>query len=221
MDDNHQTNPKPLGRVTRPSSDWAGRLRGSIRRPPPASFRRLLVTCIIIYREEVTAPAFEAVYRAHAAAVYRFCLSQVRSPAEAEDVAAEVFVSALAAFADARPALKDTLAWLLRIARNEIIDRARRHTRRSALIARFFGGSSEADPQANVEAAVVIGDELQRVLQVIRKLSARDQTLVGLRLASELSYAEIGAVLGLSEHAATVATRRALQRLRDRLGRRQ
>jgi RNA polymerase sigma-70 factor, ECF subfamily len=170
---------------------------------------------------EPATPAFEQVYRAHAAAVYRFCLSQVRNPADAEDVAAEVFVSALGAYTRAAPAAQDVLAWLLRIARNEIIDRARRHRRRSLLLARFFGGASEEDPRADVESAAVVGDELRRVLQVIKRLSPRDQTLVGLRLASELSYAEIGAVLGLSEHAATVATRRALQRLRDRLGGRQ
>jgi hypothetical protein len=45
-------------------------------------------------------------------------------------------------------------------------------------------------------------------------MSPRDRVLVGLRVAGDLSYAEIGAVIGASEHAAMTATRRAVQRLR-------
>src|SRR5919202_675423 len=72
---------------------------------------------------------FDEVYREHAARVYRFCLSQLRNPTEAEDVAAEVFVSALAAYDRTRPSAEDVQPWLLRIARNEIIDRERKRKR--------------------------------------------------------------------------------------------
>jgi RNA polymerase sigma-70 factor (ECF subfamily) len=106
----------------------------------------------------------------------------------------------------------------MRIARNEIIDRERRRRRRSLLLARFFSGGSDVDPDANVEAQVVIRDELRGVLGVLKRLSARDRLLVSLRLAADLPYAEMAEVLGMSEHAVTVATRRALQRLRDHLG---
>jgi len=153
----------------------------------------------------------------HAAPVYRFCLSQVRDPVEAEDVAAEVFVAGFAAFERTRPAPADVRPWLLRIARNEIIDRVRRRQRRSALLARFFVRRSEADPTADVESAAVVSDELRRAIEVIKALPDRDRTLVGLRLAADLPYGEIAAVLGMSEHAATVATHRALQKLRDQL----
>jgi RNA polymerase sigma factor (sigma-70 family) len=163
-------------------------------------------------------PRFDEVYREHAARVYRFCLSQVRDPAEAEDIAAEVFVSALSAYERTRPDAGDMQPWLLRIARNEIIDRERRRQRRSLVLARFFSGGSEMDPTVNVEAQVLLRDELKRVLDVMKQLSARDRLLIGLRLAADLPYAEIGAVVGISEHAATVATRRAVKRLRICLG---
>jgi len=109
------------------------------------------------------------------------------------------------------------LPWLLRVARNEVIDHRRKRTRRSALLARFFGGSGEIDTGADVEGAVVRRDELDRALVAMQHLSERDRTLIGLRIAADLPFAEIGAVVGLSEHAATVATKRALQRLRRRL----
>jgi RNA polymerase sigma-70 factor, ECF subfamily len=161
---------------------------------------------------------FDQVYRDHAARVYRFCLAQVRDPVEAEDIAAEVFVSALASYERTRPVAGEVRPWLLRIARNEIIDRDRRRRRRSLLLARFFSGGSDVDAEADVAAQVVIRDELRGVLDVLKRLSARDRLLVGLRLAADLPYAEIATVLGMSEHAVTVATRRALHRLRERLG---
>jgi RNA polymerase sigma-70 factor, ECF subfamily len=167
---------------------------------------------------EVGALSFEQVYREHASTVYRFCLSLVRDPTEAEDVAAEVFVSALSAFERTRPGASEVRPWLLRIARNEVIDRERRRKRRSLLLARFFSHGSEADPDTNVEAAVVVRDEMRGVLGAMRRLAPRDRLLVSLRLAADLPYAEIASILGMSEHAVTVATRRAVQRLRDQLG---
>jgi RNA polymerase sigma-70 factor (ECF subfamily) len=168
---------------------------------------------------ELCTSTFEQVYREHVASVYRFCLSLVRDPVEAEDVAAEVFLSALAAYERTRPDADDVRPWLLRIARNEVVDRERRRRRRTRLLDRFFSGVSEVDPSVNVEAQVVVREELRDVLGVMKRLSSRDRQLVGLRLAADLPYAEIGAVLGMTEHAATVATRRALQRLRGYLGR--
>jgi RNA polymerase sigma-70 factor, ECF subfamily len=150
--------------------------------------------------------------------VYRFCLLQVRNPGEAEDIAAEVFVSAFAAYERTAPDSAEVLRWLLRIARNEIIDRSRKHRRRSLLLARFFSGTSEADPGVDVEDLVVLREELRRAIEVMHRLSARDRMLLALRLAAELPYAEIGAVLGMSEHAATVAVGRAGKRLRELLG---
>ena len=159
-------------------------------------------------------PSFELVYREYAVRVYRYCLSQVGNASDADDLTAEVFAAAFAAYPTVR--LRDgvVLPWLLRIARNEIIDQRRRHSRRSALLARFFGGESEQDRTVDVEGEVVTRDELQQVVTAMRGLSPRDRTLIGLRIAAGLPYAEIGQVLGIAEHAATVATKRALQRLR-------
>ena len=162
----------------------------------------------------VALPPFEQVYREHAARVYRYCLSQVGNTSDAEDLAAEVFAAAFAAYPGLRVTNGVVLPWLLRIARNEVIDLRRRRSRRSALLARFFGGESELDRSADVEGEVVLRDEFRQVVIAMRRLSARDRTLIGLRVAAGLPYTEIGQVVGISEHAATVATKRALQRLR-------
>jgi RNA polymerase sigma factor (sigma-70 family) len=162
-------------------------------------------------------PPFEQVYRDHSARVYRYCLSQVGNVSEAEDLAAEVFAAAFAAYRATQLDAGVVLPWLMRIAHNEVIDLRRRRTRRSALLNRFFGGESELDRSADVEGEVVLRDELRRAMAAMRQLADRDRVLIGLRVAAGLPYAEIGEVVGLTEHAATVATKRALERLRRRL----
>ncbi|HEX6684105.1 MAG TPA: sigma-70 family RNA polymerase sigma factor [Candidatus Limnocylindrales bacterium] len=159
-----------------------------------------------------TSPPFDDVYRDYAATVYRYCLSQVGNQHDAEDLASEVFVSAFRDYERTRP--DATLPWLLRIARNAVIDHYRRRARRGSVLARFLGRVSEVDLDADVEAEVVLRSEIQAVLAAMGRLRERDRELVGMRIAAGLSFGEIGRVLRISEHAATVATHRALQRLR-------
>jgi RNA polymerase sigma-70 factor (ECF subfamily) len=161
-------------------------------------------------------PSFEDVYRTHAARVYRYCLSQVSSAHDAEDLAADVFASACRAYPTAGVTVSTVLPWLLRIARNGVIDHRRRRTRRTAVVDRYFGAASEADP-ANVAEEVVLRDEVRRVLEAMRHLSEKDRAVLGLRVAAGLPHAEVAAVLGVSEHAATMAAKRALTRLRKHL----
>ena len=167
---------------------------------------------------EAQARSFEQVYRDHAGRVFRYCLSQVSNRGDAEDLAADVFAAAFHAFAAADVPPEAEPAWLLRIARNAVIDHRRKHSRRSALVARFFVTGTEADPKVNVEGEVVMRDEVRQALAAMAHLSDKDRTILGLRIAAGLSYAEVGAVVGLSDHAATMACKRALTRLQRHMG---
>jgi RNA polymerase sigma-70 factor (ECF subfamily) len=158
---------------------------------------------------------FEEVYRTQVDRVYAFCLSQVRNAADAEDLTAEVFASAFAAWNRAAPEPDRVQAWLIGIARNASIDHYRRGRRR-AVLASVLGRTAEQERLPDVESGVVLRDELAQVLHQAGQLRPRDRLLIGLRVAADLSYAEIAEVAQLTEHAATVATRRALARLRGR-----
>jgi len=158
---------------------------------------------------------FEEVYRTHVQRVHAFCLSQVRHAADAEDLTAEVFASALAAWDRDGPTLDRVQAWLIGIARNAAVDHYRRGRRR-AVLAAVLGRHVDRQRLPDVESGVVVRDELARVLVQLDQLRPRERLLIGLRVAADLSYAEIGDITQLSEHAATVATRRALARLRQR-----
>jgi RNA polymerase sigma-70 factor, ECF subfamily len=152
---------------------------------------------------------FEEVYRLHSQAVYRFCLSQVRNADEAEDATADVFVAAYSAYSRVRPPAEELKFWLLRIARNTVISRWRRRARRERIEALLGGRASHAE---DVYEVATVREDLRAVVAGIAQLRQRDRTLIGLRAAA-LSYAEVGALLRMSEGAARVATHRALRAL--------
>jgi RNA polymerase sigma-70 factor (ECF subfamily) len=163
-----------------------------------------------------THPPFEDVYALHVAAVYRFCLSQVRDPCAAEDATAEVFTAALKAYDRVRPGA-GVRFWLFRIARNTVVSHHRRRARQSDL-SRLIGESRPTGDDVQLTAEV--REELREVAAVVATMRRRDRTLIGLRLAAQLTHEEIGAVLGMNEAAAKMATHRALKALRERLEKR-
>lgn len=166
--------------------------------------------------EGAVAP-FDEVYRQHADAVFRFCVSQFRDVATAEDVTADVFASAYAAYDRVQPDCAGVRTWLFRIARNAVIDQYRREGRRRSLLARV--GRERHFPDS-VEESAEVRNELRSIVAAVGTLRERDRQLVGLRVAGGLSFGEIGEVLGMRESAVKMATHRALQRVRARLGER-
>src|SRR5262249_23652128 len=74
---------------------------------------------------------FERYYARHANEVYRFALSRLGDPHDAEDVTQATFLNAYRAFSRGhRPS--DPRAWLLALARNLCYDRYRSNARRPA-----------------------------------------------------------------------------------------
>jgi RNA polymerase sigma-70 factor (ECF subfamily) len=161
--------------------------------------------------DEVTQLPFERVYERHAGPVYRFCLSQTDNATLAEDVAADTFAAALAAYERVRPEEAGLRPWLFRIARNEAID----HRRRMGSARRFLDRQWFRPEPEHVEDAALLRAELREVIAAMSRLSSRDRQLLGLRLAAGLTFAEIGTVTGMQEATARVATHRALKRLRS------
>ncbi len=158
---------------------------------------------------------FESVYLEYGRLVHRYCLSRLLDRALAEDVAAQALAQAYSAFERTRPRPEATRAWLLRIAHNAVNDQLRRQRRHRLLLTALF--RARPDPP-DPEREALVGRQLSLVLAAMRELSERDRELIALRAAAGLRYAEIGRQLGISENTATVATRRAIARLRSRVG---
>jgi len=169
--------------------------------------------------ERVASLPFAGVYEAHADAVYRYCLAQLGDRAAAEDVAAQAFEKAYAAWPQLDEGDADGVRrWIFRIARNAVIDHLRRGRRRALLLGRLsLGGNGHGPSHADVETVAAIRAELREVLGAMDGLRRRDRELVGMRVAAGLSYAEIAELVGVSEQAARTATHRALARMREAL----
>jgi RNA polymerase sigma-70 factor (ECF subfamily) len=141
---------------------------------------------------------FTAVYAKHGPQVYRFALYLSGEPAEAEDIAAETFARA---WTSPTPLRNETVrAYLLTIARNVWVQRARRAGRQEPLSDSLLDTKS---PEAGLEARA----ELRAVRAQLLGMSSADRTALLLR-ADGNSYEEIAAVLGGTPAAARVRVHR-------------
>ena len=157
---------------------------------------------------------FEAIYRMHGTVIQRFCLSQLRDPHLAEDATSDVFAIAIASHDRTRPQEEEILYWLLGIARKVVAGQRRGLLRRLRLRDR---ARDQLPMVADIHDQVETRAELRRVTEAMSQMGERDRTLIGLRCAAQLSYAEVAEVLDISEGTARVATHRALRSLRARL----
>lgn len=168
------------------------------------------------YVEEASEEAFTALVHHHLDLVYAAALRRTGGDAHrAADVVQEVF-TALARQARVlrqHPALS---GWLHAATRNVAIDLMRSEQRREQR--QQVAQELETTQSATSEPS---WDRLRPVLDAaIDELPNPDRLAVVLRFLEHRAFAEIGAVLGVSEDAARMRTERALDKLRALLGRR-
>jgi len=153
---------------------------------------------------------FDALYREHAAHVFRFALYLCGDRSEAEDLTSETFVRAWAAPESVRMAT--VKGYLFAITRNLYLQGLRRTGRRVALP----GDLREPRPGPDVEAER--SSELQAALADLQRLPEGERAALVLRAVEDLSYEEIARGLGITLAAAKVRIHRArlaLARLRE------
>ena len=164
---------------------------------------------------------FDELVRRYSGPIYAFILRMVGNPADADDLTQDVFVQILKSLPGARPDLP-LRPWVYVIARNKCLDHLKRK--------RALPFSSLAIPESGeaVEARVVddrpLPDELaeradleELVRTAIADLPPRYRAVVALRYSTDLTFAEIGTVLGLPENTAKTHFQRAKGLLRERL----
>ncbi|MEZ5099217.1 MAG: RNA polymerase sigma factor [Thermoleophilia bacterium] len=160
---------------------------------PPAAFHHTMTRPAI--------PPFERLYLAHRDEILRFLERRLGRPA-AEDAFQETFLRALRGY----PSLAhgdELRAWLYAIAGRVVVDAHRR--RRPA----------EPLPEQEAAAAEAVG-LLEGVDELTAGLPPRERAAVVLRYGLDLTYREIGALVGSSEEAARQAASAGVRRLRAR-----
>jgi len=145
---------------------------------------------------------------------------------DAEEVLAETFVQAQQRWTayQANPEMKP-YPWLYRIALDCLIESWRRETRKLRDVRRDMPlpegtsvqlGLGLVQTGTSPSEAVARDEVRQRVQQALSLLKAEDRDILWMRHHDDMTFAEAGQVLGLSENTATVRYARALRRLKER-----
>jgi RNA polymerase sigma-70 factor (ECF subfamily) len=156
--------------------------------------------------------AWAEVYGRHAQQVYQYIYYRLGDPHTAEDLAADVFVKALAGIGGYQYRGTPLLAWLYRIAHNVTADYRKAAVRRSQLQA----AESAEEIEERQDALQAFADR-RDMMGAIRALTEDQQQVVILRFYQGMSNAEVSQVMGKPEGAVKALQTRALRSLRRSL----
>ena len=159
--------------------------------------------------------AFRQLYWLYVKRVYRYVYSLVGDSQEAEDLTSQVFTAVWQGL-DRYKEQGHFAAWLFRIARNKTNDYYHRQQPVLSLDEAQWQLRDDRDPLADLEHK----EALQNLKDILQTLSKEHIEMLRLRFAADLTYAEIGRVLGRSEVAIKVAMHRLLKRLQGEWERR-
>ncbi len=158
--------------------------------------------------------AFGQLFDHFSGPIYRYIVSRVNRPSDAEDLTQTVFVKALEALPRYQSRGIPFGGWLFRLARNTVIDFVRtrhEHVELDALIER-----SGADPRPDEVA--LIREEVDAVGAALAALTEEQREAIALRFFAGLSAREAAAAMGKQEGTIRGLQFRAIAALRRRLG---
>ncbi|MBA2283666.1 MAG: sigma-70 family RNA polymerase sigma factor [Acidimicrobiia bacterium] len=150
-----------------------------------------------------TTVPFQAVLDAHGSALHRHLVG-VLGPHDGADAYQETLLAALRAWPPRHDG--NLRAWLFTVAHRKVIDHARARDRRPVPV-----GSV---PEHGSSGGIGAGPDLD-LWAVVRSLPDKQRAAVALRHGDDWSYADIAAVLGISEAAVRQNVTAGLDRLRE------
>jgi RNA polymerase sigma factor (sigma-70 family) len=164
-----------------------------------------------------------AVVRRERGRLLSFILKRVRDAAEAEDVLQEALYELVAAYRLMQP-VEQAGAWLMRVARNRIIDRFRK--RRPQLLGDITPQGEEADSalerllpavEEGPDAALVRELLLEELERAVGELPAEQREVFIAQELEGASFKELSARWGVGINTLLSRKRYAVLRLRERL----
>ncbi len=156
----------------------------------------------------------EDVYRQYAVPVKRYVLSLCGDHALADDITAETFYRAVLHIDEFREGKLFT--WLCAIARNVWLDVVKRKDNQNQPISDEMESQLHDSTKTPEECCVQKDDHL-RLYQQIQRLDGDAKDVVYLRIFGELSFKEIGSILGKSENWARVTFYRSKEKLKQEM----
>lgn len=146
--------------------------------------------------------AFDDIFSRYYKPIYYFICKMVHDKDTAEDITQDCFVKVFKGLSKVDDNIKLS-PWIYRIAHNACIDYIRKHKSSFELIDNvdyeedFQDVGGEDNPEANY-----LNVELRnKIDKTMKKLNSRYKTIIILRDYNDMSYKDIGQILGLSESA--------------------
>jgi RNA polymerase sigma-70 factor (ECF subfamily) len=157
---------------------------------------------------------FAVLYEHNFNRVYGYIARRVRDRAIAEDLTADVFHDALRKLDSFEWRGVPFGAWLIRIAANAIIDKAKRAAREQELLTATCIEMGDSEPSAAFEAAIEEIEHRDRLFRLLEALPADQKRVIKLRFVEEKSVRDIAREIGRTEGAVKQLQFRGLQNLR-------
>jgi RNA polymerase sigma-70 factor (ECF subfamily) len=139
--------------------------------------------------------AFERLFRCYAPRIFRFAMSYLNDPALAEEVVQETMIAVWKNAKDYKEQ-SQVSTWILGIARNKALDRARARQREPELLREI---DRRASARATPEQIARRDSQAERVRSALEKLSPEHREVIMLAFYNELSYSEIAQILNCPE----------------------
>ncbi|HEX2986753.1 MAG TPA: sigma-70 family RNA polymerase sigma factor [Chloroflexota bacterium] len=154
------------------------------------------------------AEAFGVLYDTYLDSVYRYVFYKVGDATLAEDLTAQLFMKAWEAMPRYQLREIPFSHWLMRLARNAVID----YYRTSRVQGELDEGlvSREPDPLGEY----LQGERVRGLQRALQRLPEEHRTVIVLRFIEEMDYAQVAEIVGKSQGALRVIQHRALQTLR-------
>lgn len=160
--------------------------------------------------------AFSRLMEKYQKRIYALALRLSRDHDVAEDIAQETFVL----FYEKAQKFKgksQLYTWLYRIAVNVYKNYVRSHRGRETV---SLGEIAQGLPATSASALAKVSarERLSRVVEIVEQLPQRQKIVFSLRVGENLSFKEIGTILGCSENAAVVNYHLAVKKIREQAG---
>jgi len=150
---------------------------------------------------------FDEIYKSHVEDVYKYVLSLCGNAYVAEDVTSDTFLKAMKAIKSFKGDCS-VRVWLCQIAKNTYFNYAKRKKFMTEM-------PEEMQSDDSVEVKLAEKSQVMEIHRILHRLDEPYKEIFSLRVFSELSFAEIGALFGKSDGWARVTFHRAKNLLKE------
>ncbi|MCJ7550303.1 MAG: sigma-70 family RNA polymerase sigma factor [Anaerolineae bacterium] len=157
--------------------------------------------------------AFAQIFDRHYDAIFRYIYRRVGHRETAEDLAQEVFHRLVETNGRGGRPIRNVKAWLYRVARNLVIDEARRQT------VRQHEPLEDTHPQSGASVSQQADQEMMTatLLEAMGKLTRKQKEVIELKFLQSLTTREVADVLRISERGVLKLQQRGVAALRTQL----